>query len=107
MSMPRFAANLSMMYAGARVPRSLRGRRSATASRRSNTCFRTSIRRPSSCRALQASGLGQVLFNAPPGDWAAGERGMACLPGRRMNFAPGVQPQRSTTPECSTVRAST
>ena len=31
---------------------------------------------------LRASGLDQVLFIAPPGDWARDERGMACLPGR-------------------------
>ena len=26
--------------------------------------------------------LQQALFNLPPGDWAAGERGIAALPGR-------------------------
>ena len=31
---------------------------------------------------LRQHGLEQVLFNAPAGDWAAGERGMACHPGR-------------------------
>ena len=32
---------------------------------------------------LQDNGLQQVLFNAPPGDWAAGERGLErhCLVG--------------------------
>jgi len=39
---------------------------------------------------LQAHGLQQVLFNAPPGDWDAGERGLACLPGRRAEFRQGV-----------------
>lgn len=29
---------------------------------------------------LKANGLQQVLFNAPPGDWDGGERGLACLP---------------------------
>jgi hydroxypyruvate isomerase len=32
---------------------------------------------------LRQHGLTQALFNAPPGDWDAGERGMACLPGPR------------------------
>eukprot|EP01035_Chromulina_nebulosa_P039093 gene39092-52824_t len=39
---------------------------------------------------LQASGLQQVLFNAPPGDWDAGERGLACLPGREAEFREGM-----------------
>lgn len=38
--------------------------------------------------ALQASlqGLQVVLINAPAGDWAAGERGYAALPGREAQF---------------------
>jgi hydroxypyruvate isomerase len=35
---------------------------------------------------LQAHGLQMVLFNARPGDWAAGERGLAGLPGREGDF---------------------
>lgn len=35
---------------------------------------------------LDANGLTQALFNAPPGDWAAGERGIASLPGRQEEF---------------------
>ncbi len=35
---------------------------------------------------LSDNGLQQVLFNAPPGDWDAGERGIACLPGREQEF---------------------
>ncbi|MEO8735662.1 MAG: 2-oxo-tetronate isomerase [Edaphobacter sp.] len=30
--------------------------------------------------------LQQVLINAPPGDWIAGERGIAALPGRQTEF---------------------
>ena len=41
-------------------------------------------------QCLRASGLQQVLINAPPGDWAAGERGIACLPGRDAEFREGV-----------------
>lgn len=37
-------------------------------------------------RRLDDSGLTQALFNAPPGDWAAGERGIASLPGREDEF---------------------
>ena len=35
---------------------------------------------------LQAADVEQVLFNLPPGDWAAGERGFASLPGREDEF---------------------
>lgn len=39
---------------------------------------------------LQQHGLAQVLFNAPPGDWSVGERGLACLPGREAEFQDGI-----------------
>ena len=41
--------------------------------------------------ALKSSGLTQVLFNLPAGDWEAGERGVACHPDRREEFRRGVQ----------------
>lgn len=37
------------------------------------------------------NGLKQVLFNCPPGDWAAGERGIASLPGREDEFKRGIE----------------
>ena len=40
---------------------------------------------------LNASGLQQVLFNAPPGDWTKGERGQAALPGRQAEFREGFR----------------
>jgi 2-dehydrotetronate isomerase len=36
---------------------------------------------------LSHHGLVQALFNMPPGDWAAGERGIAALPGREHAMA--------------------
>jgi hydroxypyruvate isomerase len=39
---------------------------------------------------LAASGLKQALFNVPSGDWAGGERGIACLPDRVQEFRDGV-----------------
>lgn len=35
---------------------------------------------------LDHNGLTQALFNAPPGDWALGDRGMASSPGREDEF---------------------
>jgi len=41
--------------------------------------------------ALENAGLEQVLFNLPSGDWAEGERGIACLPDRVAEFREGVE----------------
>ncbi len=40
---------------------------------------------------LKAHGLQQVLFNAPPGDFEGGERGIAALPGREAEFRAGFE----------------
>jgi hydroxypyruvate isomerase len=40
---------------------------------------------------LDKSGLTQALFNLPPGDWAAGERGLAALPDRFDEVTAAVQ----------------
>jgi hydroxypyruvate isomerase len=40
--------------------------------------------------ALGTYGLKQVLHNLPAGDWAGGERGIACIPGREQEFQDGV-----------------
>jgi hydroxypyruvate isomerase len=39
---------------------------------------------------LRRNHLTQALFNIPPGDWAAGERGMAALPERFADVKAGV-----------------
>jgi len=39
---------------------------------------------------LDKYSLEQVLYNLPAGDWSAGERGIACLPGRKQEFQEGV-----------------
>ncbi len=41
-------------------------------------------------RRLDANGLKLVLHNLPAGDWDAGDRGMACVPGREAEFRSGV-----------------
>lgn len=40
---------------------------------------------------LRENSLENVLFNMPPGNWAAGERGIASLPGREEEFRSGVE----------------
>jgi hydroxypyruvate isomerase len=42
-------------------------------------------------RRLDANGLTPALFNMPPGDWASGDRGLASLPGRQAQFRDGVK----------------
>ena len=40
---------------------------------------------------LGDTGLEQVLINASPGDWAGGERGLGCLPGRQQDFRASIE----------------
>jgi len=88
-TMPRFAANLSMLY-----PELDFLDRFEAAARDGFAAVEYLFpydHAPHELRArLDANGLQQVLFNAPPGDWAAGERGLACLPGRESEFRDGV-----------------
>ncbi len=41
-------------------------------------------------RRLDEHSLTQALFNGPPGNWAAGERGIASLPGREEEFRQSI-----------------
>ena len=41
--------------------------------------------------AARNAGVGVVLHNLPAGDAAKGDRGIACLPGRRAEFREGVE----------------
>ncbi len=86
--MPRFAANLSMMY----TEHDFLDRFEAAAKdgfRAVEYLFPYAYPALEIRRRLTDLGLRQVLFNAPPGNWDAGERGMACLPGRRTEFETG------------------
>lgn len=87
--MPRFAANLSMLY---NEHAFLDRFAAAAADGFAAVEFLFPYEHPAAELAarLQAQGLQQVLFNSPPGDWARGERGLACLPGREDEFRRGV-----------------
>jgi hydroxypyruvate isomerase len=41
-------------------------------------------------RRLAGNGLSQALFNCPAGDWAKGERGVAVFPDRRAEFESAI-----------------
>jgi hydroxypyruvate isomerase len=88
--MPKFAANLSMLYADAPF---LERFALAHASGFDAVEFLF----PYACEAeqlrerLRRYQLKLVLFNLPCGDWNAGDRGMACAPRRIEEFRAGVQ----------------
>jgi len=88
--MPRFAANLSMLYNDVDFPA-----RFACAARDGfravEYLFPYDYAPEQLAELLRTHALQQVLFNAPPGDWQAGERGTACLPGREAEFAAGIE----------------
>ena len=84
-AMPKFAANLSMMYTEhAFLDRF--GAAAADGFRAVEYLFPYAFGKDEIARRLADHGLAQVLFNAPPGDFDAGERGLACLPGREDEF---------------------
>lgn len=84
--MPKFAANLSMMFN--EVPFLDRFAAAADSGFKAvEYLFPYDHPAELVAERLQAAGLTQALFNMPPGDWAAGERGMAALPGREADFA--------------------
>jgi hydroxypyruvate isomerase len=83
--MPRFAANLSMMY-NEHPFLDRFAAASADGFRAVEFLFPYDFPADEIAARLKAYGLKQALFNAPPGDWAKGERGMASIPGREEEF---------------------
>lgn len=87
--MPRFAANLSMLFTEVdfldRFERAAKSGFEAVEFLFPYAWDLGEIR-----RRLDAHGLRLVLHNLPPGDWEAGERGIACHPGREAEFRAGV-----------------
>ena len=88
--MPRFAANLSMLY-NEHVFLDRFAAAAADGFTAVEYLFPYDFTAAELARQLADHGLQQVLFNAPPGDWNAGERGLACLPGRQAEFRAGIQ----------------
>lgn len=88
-TMPQFAANLSMLYP--ELP--FLDRFSVAAAdgfEAVEYLFPYAYPASELATVLQANRLQQALFNAPPGDWKAGERGLTCLPGREAAFQAGI-----------------
>jgi hydroxypyruvate isomerase len=83
--MPRFAANLSMLY-----PELPFLDRFAAAAQDGFSgvefLFPYEFDLNEIAARLRGEGLQQVLFNAPPGDFSRGQRGLAALPDRQPEF---------------------
>lgn len=88
--MPQFAANLSMMFTEHPFLE-----RFAAAAESGFTAveylFPYEHTPTQVAEALTSAGLTQALFNAPPGDWDRGERGIAALPGRDAEFSASLR----------------
>jgi 2-dehydrotetronate isomerase len=87
--MPRFAANLSMMFQEVGF---LDRFDAAARAGFKGVEFLFPYDHPPEAIAerLKKNGLTLALFNMPPGDWAGGERGIAAMPGREAEFRDGV-----------------
>ncbi len=88
--MPKLAANLSMLF----TERPFLERFGAAADagfQAVEYLFPYDFAPDQVAAALNQHNLTQALFNLPPGDWEAGERGMACLPGREEDFRASVE----------------
>lgn len=87
--MPKFAANLTMLFN--EVDFLDRFDAAAKAGFRGvEYLFPYAYDKNSLAEKLKTYKLTQVLHNLPAGDWAAGERGIACLPSRVGEFQEGV-----------------
>ncbi|MDQ2734850.1 MAG: TIM barrel protein, partial [Pseudomonadota bacterium] len=87
--MPRFDANCSMLFT--ELPFLDRVERAASVGFEAvEFLFPYAHAAPEIRRRLDANGLAAVLFNSPPGNEDAGERGVACIPGREAEFRVGV-----------------
>ncbi len=87
--MPRFAANLTMMFTEA--PFLERFELAARAGFKAVEFLFPYAFEARELRArLEGNGLQLVLHNLPAGDWDAGERGIACHPDRVQEFRAGI-----------------
>jgi len=87
--MPKFSANLTMLFN--EVDFLNRFERASRAGFKGvEYLFPYEWNKEQLTEQLDKHGLKQVLCNLPAGDWLAGERGIACLPGREGEFQEGV-----------------
>lgn len=89
--MPRFAANLSLMFTELPFMERFAAARAA-GFRAVEYLFPYEHKAGELRRALEEAGLIQVLFNTPPGgDFTKGARGLAAQPGREAEFRDSME----------------
>src|SRR4029077_9420968 len=88
-SVPRFAANLSMLFN--EIPFLDRFAAAAQAGFQAVEFLFPYEHTPDAIAGqIREQNLELVLFNMPPGNWAGGDRGTACIPGREEEFRAGI-----------------
>lgn len=87
--MPRFSANLSFLFGDRPFLERFAAARAAGFGA-VEFHFPYEFDRAALAEVVLTSGLDVVLFNLPAGDWAGGERGIACHPNRIAEFQDGV-----------------
>lgn len=87
--MPKFAANLTMLFTELPFMERFQAARAA-GFEAVEYLFPYAFDKHELAAALAANGLQQVLHNLPAGNWDAGERGIACHPARQAEFRDGV-----------------
>ena len=87
--MPKFAANLTMMYQEHQFLERF-GAAARDGFRAVEFLFPYSFSAAEIKDRLTHNGLELALFNAPPGNWDAGERGLASLVGREDEFKKSI-----------------
>ena len=88
--MPKFAANLSMLWPELEVYDRFRAAADA-GFKRVEILFVHVLDQQRVANLVRDLGLELVLFDPAPGDWEAGERGLACIPGREEEFRKTVR----------------
>ena len=88
--MPRFAANLSMMFNEASFLDRFKAASDA-GFKAAEFLFPYEFSPETVESQSKAAGIEIVLFNMPPGNWGGGERGITCIPGREGEFREGVE----------------
>jgi hydroxypyruvate isomerase len=87
--MPKFAANLTMLYTDSPFLERF-ARAKASGFHFIEYLFPYEYESTGLADSLEKYGLTQVLFNLPAGNWGAGERGIAVYPDRIDEFRRGV-----------------
>jgi hydroxypyruvate isomerase len=87
--MLKFSANLSFLFADLDFPDRF-GAAARAGFKGVEFHFPYDYDKAALAEAVLTSGVEVALFNLPAGNWATGERGIACLPERKAEFQDGV-----------------